>query len=168
MNKKYGWTEKGIVGMIFIPLGLIFLIVGAVVAGIGAIEPDERTAFLICFAGGGAVFFLIGLLLLFLDLRRRRLQREAYESGYCVMGKVAGTRPITRVNMMGTHPRVVEVHYTDPDTGTVHVYDSRYLYIHVDDLLTRDEVPVFLNRNDYRVGFVDIDAVMPKVEVHRL
>ena len=166
MNKKYGWTEKGIIGFILAPLGAIFLIVGATVLRAGAIEPDERVAFLIGFVGLGAVLFLAGLALLCLDLRRRRRQREAYESGNYVMGRVAGTRVITRVNMPGGHPIVVEVHYTDPDTGTVHVYYSRYLYVHVDDLLTGDEVPVYLARNDNSVGFVDIDAVLPKIEVH--
>ena len=166
MNKKYGWTEKGIIGFIFAPLGLIFLIVGAAVLRAGAIEPDERVAFLVGFVGLGAVLFLVGLVLLWIDLRRRRLQREAYESGNYVMGKVAGTRVITRVNMPGGHPVVVEVHWTDPDTGTVHVYYSRYLYINVDDLLTSDEVPVYLSRNDNSVGFVDIDAVLPRIEVH--
>ena len=64
------------------------------------------------------------------------------------------------------HPSVVEVHYTDPDTGTVHVYYSRYLYVNVGDMLTGEEVPVYLDR-DSGTGFVDIDAVLPKIEVHR-
>lgn len=165
--KKYGWTEKGILGLIFTPLGLIFLIVGVAVTRSGAVEPDERLAFLICFVGMGAAFFLAGLILLGLDLRRRARQRAAYEGGHFVMGKIAGTKVHTGVNMFGTHPRSVEVHYTDPDTGVVHVYDSRYFYIHVEDLLTGDEVPVYIDRGDDWVGFVDIDAVLPKVEVHR-
>jgi hypothetical protein len=61
---------------------------------------------------------------------------------------------------------VVEVHYTDPDTGTVHVFYSRYLYINAKRLLTSYEVPVYMDREDKRVGFVDIDAVLPKIEVH--
>lgn len=163
--KKYGWTEKGILGFVFTPLGLIFLIVGAVVTHFDAVAPDERLAFLISFVGVGAVFFLVGLVLLFLDLRRRRRQRSAFEGGHYVMGKVVGFKTITRVNMGWTHPVVVEVHYTDPDTGTVHVYYSRYLYVNVADLLTGDEVPVYLDR-DSGIGFVDIDAVLPRIEVH--
>jgi len=69
---------------------------------------------------------------------------------------------------------VVEVHWTDPDTGTVYVFHSRYLYVNVEPLLTGDalkdslrfEVPVYLDRGDVRVGFVDIDAVLPRIEVH--
>ena len=163
--KRYGWTEKGIVGLIFAPIGLVFLVVGLLFnAQLQA--PEERLVFLICFAGMGGAFLAVGLILLGLELWRRKRQRDAYEGGYHVMGKVAGCRVNTRVNLNGTHPMVVEVHVTDPDTGTVHVFHSRYLYVNVEPLLTADEVPVYLNREDGRVGFVDIDAILPRIEVH--
>ncbi len=171
--KRYGWTEKGIIGGIFAPFGLIFLVVGLLFNG-SVQASDERLAFLICFVGIGGVFLAVGLVLLGMELRRRARQRAAYEGGYCVMGRVAGCRVNTRVNVNGTHPMVVEVHWTDPDTGTVHVFYSRNLYFNVEPLLTgnalkdslRFEVPVYLDRGDKRVGFVDIDAVLPRIEVH--
>ena len=172
-KKRYGWTEKGIIGGIFALLGLIFLVVGLLFnAHIRA--PDERLVFLICFAGIGCVFLTVGLILLGMELWRRAKQRAAYEGGYYVMGRVAGCRVNTRVNVNGTHPMVVEVHWTDPDTGTVHVFHSRYLYVNVEPLLNgvdqkdspRVAVPVYLDRGDRRVGFVDIDAVLPRIEVH--
>ena len=164
--KKYGWTEKGIVGVIFIPIGLIFLVVGAIVTRTEAVEPDERLVFLISFVGVGAVLFCVGMVLLMVDILRRKRQKAAYEGGHFVMGKIAGIRTITQVNLPSGHPVVVEVHYTDPDTGTVHVYYSRYLYVNVGDMLAGEVVPVYLDRNS-GVGFVDIDAVLPKIEVHR-
>jgi len=33
-------------------------------------------------------------------------------------------------------------------------------------LLTGVAVPVYLDRGDRRVGFVDIDAVLPRIEVY--
>ena len=166
-NKKYGWTEKGILGFIFTPLGALFVIIGVVMLKVGAVDPEERIAFLISFVGVGAAFFLVGAVLLLIDLRRRRRLRAAFEGGYCVTGVVAGYKANTRVNMMGSHPIMVEAHYTDPDTGVVHVYYSRYLYVNVSDLLTSGEVPIYIDRNDNRVGFVDIDAILPTIEVHR-
>ena len=165
-RKKYGWTEKGIVGFIFMPLGLIFLIVGAIIVASHSVDAEGRLAFLICFVGMGAVFLLIGLVLLLIDIRRRRRWRKAYEGGFHVMGKVADIRTNTRVNVNGTHPSAVEVHYTDPDTDIVHVYFSRYLYVNVADLLKSDEVPVYIDRDDSRFGFVDIDAVLPEMRIH--
>ena len=164
-KKKYGWTEKGIIGFIFIPMGLIFLIVYAIIEQAGAADAYERLAFMISFGGIGAAFFLIGVVLLYLDLRRRRKQRMAYEGGYKVMAKIAGVKSNNHVNMNGTHPVRVECHYTDGDVA--HVYYSRYLYVNVADLLTADEVPVYLDRMDDSVGFVDIDAVLPSIKVHK-
>lgn len=89
--KKYGWTEKGIIGLIFTPLGLIFLAVGAIATRAGAVDPEERLAFLISFVGVGAVFFVVGLILLALDLRRRSRQRAAFEGGQ--YGDGQGCRP---------------------------------------------------------------------------
>ena len=67
--KQYGWTEKGIIGGIFAPLGLIFLVVGLLFnAHIRA--PDERLAFLVCFVGIGGVFLAVGLILLGMEMRR--------------------------------------------------------------------------------------------------
>lgn len=167
MERKYGWTEKGIIGFIFSPMGLLFLVLGLTLSQTSAVAPEERLAFMICFVGMGAAFMLAGLALLFMDLRRRRKQRTAYEGGYHVMAKIAGFKENYRVNLMGRHPVMVECHYADPDTGTVHVYYSRYLYIDVGDLLKSDEVPVYIDRGDDRVGFVDIDAVLPEIRVHR-
>ena len=166
-KRKYGWTEKGILGFIFSPLGLVFLAVGIAVVQSDTLDAEERLAFLICFVGVGALFLLTGAVLLLMDLRRRAAQRAAYEGGHYVMGKVAGYRTNERVNMNGSHPVTVEVHYADPDTGVVHVYYSRYLYVNVGDLLLSDEVPVYLNRGDSRIGFVDIDAVLPTIEIHK-
>ena len=167
-RKKYGWTAKGILSLVFLPMGLLFLPLGVGLwsAGVGD-DPEDPLIFLLVFGGMGALFLLAGLILLLLDLRRRHLLRRAYEGGYSVQAKIAGMKDITSVNMNGGHPSQLECHWTDPATGVVHVYYSRYLYHHVTDLLTSDEVPVYIDRMDERIGFVDIDAVLPEIRVHR-
>lgn len=167
-RKKYGWTVKGLLGMIFGPLGFLFLVLGVLLWYFKAGEnPDDPQIFLFVFGGEGAAFFLVGMGLLLADLRRRALLRRAYEGGYYVMAKIAGVSAQRHVTMNGRNPSQVECHYTDPSTGVAHVYYSRYLYISVEDLLLSDEVPVYIDRMDDRVGFVDIDAVLPKMKVHR-
>ncbi|MBR1707829.1 MAG: hypothetical protein IJ719_03230 [Clostridia bacterium] len=167
-RKKYGWTAKGIVGMIFTPIGLLFLPLGLLLWHVNVTgDPRDSLVFLIAFGGVGAVFLLLGLALLFADLRRRHLQRRAYEGGYYVMAHIARASVQRNVNLNGSNPLVIECHYTDPDTGIAHVYYSRYLYTDVTDLLTSDEVPVYIDRMDDRVGFVDIDAVLPKIQIHK-
>jgi len=167
-HKKYGWTVRGLLGMIFSPLGFLFLVMGVLFWYFRVGEkPEEPWIFLYVFGGMGAAFFLAGMVLLLTDVHRRALLRRAYEGGYYVMAKIAGSHVQRNVDMNGRNPYVVECHYTDPATGTVHIYYSRYLYIHVEDLLQAQEVPVYLDRMNDRVGFVDIDAVLPQVEVHR-
>lgn len=166
-KKKYGWTALGIVGMIFLPMGLVFLPLGIALwyAKAGR-QPEDPQIFLYVFGGLGLVFLLAALVLTGLELRRRALLRRAYEGGNFVMAKIAGVQARNNVNMNGRHPVVVEAHYTDPATGIAHIWYSRYLYMDVSDLLTSDEVPVYIDRTDSNIGFVDIDAVLPQIRVH--
>ena len=165
-RKKYGWTVKGILGIVFSPMGFLFLVLGLSFwyYKVGS-DPGDPQIFLYVFGGMGAAFFLVGLGLLLADVRRRALQRRAYEGGYYVMAKIAGVHTQKNVNMNGMNPVVVECHYQDP-SGVVHIYRSRYLYMHVDGLLQSDQVPVYIDRMNEDVGFVDIDAVLPAIKVH--
>ncbi len=166
-KKKYGWTEKGILGLVFAPMGLMFALIALLVDRSGQLTGEERLAFLLCFYIMGGAFLLTGGILLALELRRRAMQRSAYEGGYHVMATIAGLQQNQHVNMGTSHPTVVECHWTDPATGVTHVYFSRYLYIHVSDLLTGAEVPVYMDRMDPSRYYVDIDAVLPEIAVHR-
>ena len=167
-HKKFGWTVKGILGFIFAPLGFFFLVMGVLFwyFRIGE-DPEDPWIFLYVFGGIGGAFFFAGLVMLLSDLRRRTQLRRAYEGGYYVLARIAGVSQQKNVNMNGKCPNVVECHYTDPATGIVHIYYSRYLYIDVDDLLRSDQVPVYIDRMNERIGFVDIDAVLPTIQVHR-
>lgn len=168
MDRKLGWTEKGIIGMVFLPIGALFMALGLILYAVKAgDDPKDPLIFLCVFGGMGLLFSLIGLILLECDFLRRRALLRALEGGECVMAKIVGIRQRTNINVNGTHPSVVECHYRSPDTGEMHVCFSRYLYFDPTDMLTADEVPVYLDRTNDKVAFVDIDAVLPKVVVHR-
>ena len=167
-KKKYGWTAWGILGFVFMPMGLIFLPIGlGLWFSKAGHNPEDPLVFLAVFGGIGAVFLFLGLAFLFVDLRRRARMRRAYESGNYVMAKITDVKVNTSVN--GTHgsPYVLECQYKDPDTGVVHIWYSRNLYMNVKELLASDEVPVYVDRTDYRIAFVDVDAILPEISVHR-
>ena len=167
-RKKYGWTAAGIVGFIFTPIGLLFAVLGTVLGKSASVtwqRPDDRGVFLACFCGIGGLFLLIGLVLLFLDFRRRHLLRRAYNGGNCVDAQILGVTVQGNVNMLNGHPHVVECAWTAP-SGVVHVYRSRYLYTDVTKLLKTETVPVYIDRDDENIGFVDIDAVLPEIRSH--
>ena len=168
MNRKLGWTEKGILGFIFSPLGAFFMALGGLLYMIEAgSEPADPLIFLCVFGGMGLVFFLLGLFFLSADIRRRNAMRRALDSGNYVMAKIVNTQKRTNVNTGGSNPTVVECHWVDPDTGETHVFFSRYLYFDPTDMFTSDEVPVYIDRMDKKAFFVDIDAVLPGIVIHR-
>ena len=167
-KKRYGWTALGIIGFIFTPIGLLFTVLGAVLGKAKSVTwkgPQDPIIFLAVFGGIGGLFLLLGLAFLFADFRRRRLLRRAYEGGNRVDATITGITEISNVNMVNGHPSVVECAYTDA-SGVVHIYRSRYLYNHVAKLLQSDTVPVYIDRDNENIGFVDIDAVMPEIRIH--
>ena len=169
MRVRYGWKACGIIGMTFIPMGLLFLVLGFVLGPNPSVEfdsPEERKIFLAIFCGIGGIFLLAGLILLFIDLRRRYLLRRAYEGGNKVDAVFTGMVFQRSVNTVYGAPRMAECAWTDPN-GVVHIYRSRYLYTDVSKLLTSDTVPVYVDRYNEDIGFVDIDAALPEIRIHR-
>lgn len=159
-RKKYGWTVKGILGMVFSPMGLFFLVMGLILWYFKAgRKPEDPQIFLYVFGGMGAAFFLGGLGLLMADVRRRALQRRAYEGGYYVTGKIVGVKTQKNVTLNGVHPVVVECRYQDPSSGDERICRSRYLYGNVDGRLLSDAVPVYIDRMNDKAAYADIDAV---------
>ncbi len=168
MRKKLGWTAYGIAGFILIPMGLLFAVVGTIPVLIPSASwdhPDDPVVFMYVFAGVGGLFLILGLIFLLVDVHRRRLLRRAYDIGTCVNAEIIGISTQNSVNMINGHPRVIECAYTDP-AGVVHIYRSRYLYTDVTKMLKADTVPVYIDRFNENIGFVDIDAVLPEIRIH--
>ena len=168
MKKKMGWTAFGIVGFIFTPMGALFLLLGALMRNSKAVSwqsTDDPVIFQAVFGGLGLLFAAAGLVFLFLDLRRRMLQRRAYNEGTCVEAEILGTTTISNMNTLNGHPCMLECAWTDAN-GVVHVYKSRYLYTNVSKLLKSKTVPVYIDRYNENIGFVDVDAVLPEIRVH--
>ena len=168
MRRKMSWTVKGIIGFIFAPMGLLFVLIGWFVGkslNFSWEYANDSVIFQSVFCGIGGLFLIIGIALLAADLWRRHLLQRAYDGGNCVEADIIGVRAQNNVNMNGRHPCVVEAAYTDP-SGVVHVYRSRYLYIDVTNLLTSKTVPVYIDRFNENIGLVDIDAVLPEIRIH--
>ena len=167
-RKKMGWTVYGILGFVFAPMGLLFAIIGIVVWQAKSVSwqhPDDPVVFISVFGGIGGLFLILGLVFLLADVRRRRLQQRAYDGGNCVEAQILGVVTQRNVNTPYGQPRMIEAAWTDPN-GVVHVYRSRYLRSDVTKLLKSDTVPVYIDRYNENVGFVDIDAVLPEIRYH--
>ena len=102
MRRKMGWIVYGIIGFIFAPIGFLFLTIGLAVGQSGSAHwkgSGDPIAFTAVFCGIGGLFFLLGLGFLAVDIRRRYLQRRAYDGGNCVDAQILGVATQRNVNM---------------------------------------------------------------------
>lgn len=185
-RKKMGWTAFGLIGSIFTPIGLLFVTLGIVLGQIinaNWRSPKDPVIFTAVFCGVSGLFLVLGLVFLGLDLRRRYLLRRAYESGNCVEAEILGVVDARGGNMLSgrtpvlqaeasrreqaafSTPYVLEAAWTDAN-GVVHIYRSRYLRTNVVKLLKSNTVPVYIDRYNENIGFVDVDAVLPEICIH--
>ena len=169
---RAGWSAIGMVGLVFFPIGLIFLGIGL---GIGAAfysrsgfssRFSEMVFLPAIFVLMGLLFAVLGAIFLIIEIRRRRGIRRVFESGYSVKGTIAGYHPVMNVTINGRNPYVLEIHVHHQDTGTMDVYQSRYLSFVPDEELMGREVDVYIDRMGGKDYYVDIDAILPKVIVH--
>ena len=157
--KKFGWTVWGLVGFIFAPIGLLFLLIGLLVNPVGPfLSSGDMVLFTYTFIGMGLLFLSLGLTFLYFDLRRRHRLRQAYYSGYFIDAKILAVRENLHVTVNGRHPFVIECAYTDA-YGAEHLYKSRNLYSFPGEDLIGKTVPVYVDRTNEDIGFVDTDAI---------
>ena len=157
--KRFGWTVSGIVGLIFAPIGFLFLLIGLLAGSVGSFHVDgDWMMFRYVFIGMGSLFLLLGLGFLFHDLQRRHRLRQAFYSGNYVDAKIVAVKEIGNVRVNGRHPVVIECSWTDT-YGKEHRYQSRYLYSSPREDLIGKTVPVYIDRMNEDTGFVDVDAI---------
>lgn len=162
--KKFGWTVWGILGFVFAPIGLLFLLIGGMVSPVSSSfqSMDGPAVFRYTFCGMGGLFFLLGAGFLFRDLRRRYRLRQAFYGGYMVDARITAVREIRNANRNGSHPFVIECVCTD-SSGEEHVYRSRYLYKDPGRMLTGTTIPVYVDRMNGKIGFVDVESIIDRL-----
>ena len=158
--KKFGWTVWGIVGLVFAPIGLIFLPIGLLAGYSDSFRVSgDLTMFKSVFIAMGALFLLLGLGFLAHDLLRRYRLRQAYNSGNYVDARIVSVEKVRNVRVNGRHPFVIECSYTDA-YGKEHRYTSRYLYSRPQADLIGKTIPVYVDRMNESIGFVDVDSIL--------
>lgn len=167
---KYALNALDIIGMIFAPLGAVLIAVGRMITAIAESHPENTTGdprlFFWIFGGIGAVFLLLGLIFLALMFRRRSIQRRIFAEGNYIMAAVTSVQPNYNVCVNGKHPYVAECSYTDPETGVLHLFRSRNIYFDPTSILMDANVPVYIERGNFRHYYVDVDALLPEVQKH--
>ena len=178
--KKFGLEMDSAMGGILMIAGTAVTFLGIVVAIVDQIsgniglEGVMLLLFLLFFIGPGLTLIFIGRRKFLKDKVRVDGLREAYENNRCIMADIVGIHLTTSSqetsnNMFtGVHYREhynVECRYMDA-AGVTHIYYSPALYFDPTDLITAKQVPIYIDQNNEKNFFVDIDQAMTQVKVH--
>lgn len=167
---KFSLSATDIIGLIFAPMGLVFIIIGAVItvsAGSGKVQVDgDPKLFIAIFGGIGALFFILGGIFLALMIRRRSIHNRLFSQGCYVLAQVTSVLPNYSIRVNGRCPYIAECSYTDPNTGVLHIFRSRNIYFDPTAIAMDAMVPVYVDPDNFRHYYVDIDSVLPEVQRH--
>ena len=174
--KKFGLGMRGIMGGILMIVGSVVTVLGLVVAVVDRVTGNfGLVGVLLVFIGTGLVALFSGLRMFLRDKKKTDGLREAYENNRCIMADIVGIREETSSKPSGDNMftgvsyrnyYVIECHYKDPVTGTTHIYYSPALYYDPNGLIIAKQVPVYIDRDDEKNFFVDIDKALAPVELH--
>lgn len=163
---KVGINAIFMVGLIFTIIGAIFLVVG-IALGIGLRRELglDAIVFLFSFGGMGSLFFVMGLGFLIALGNKKRTAQRLLNNGNYVIAEIFDILQNYNVSVNARHPFVVSCKYEAID-GTVHIFKSRYLYFNPEPLLKNNVVRVYVDNDNFKKYYVDIDEVLPTIVEH--
>ena len=163
-KSKTGLSALLIVGSIFTILGAVFLATGVIMYY--ALKEDEGAIlFLLIFGGIGLLFFVLGVIFLIVELKKKLRNDKLLGAGNYVMAEVLEVTLNYNVAVNRRHPYIVRCRYQDM-YGNVHIFKSRDLFFDPTDLLKDRMVKVYVDGENYKHYYVDIDGVLPNVIEH--
>ena len=152
-----------IIGIVFSFMGAIFLLTGTIIY----CQLDERDAipFLLIFGGIGLLFLVIGLIFLIIEIRKKTWNTKLLRSGNYIMAEISEVRMNYAVNVNGRYPFIVVCRYQDM-LGNVHMFKSRNLYFDPSGLFKDQNVKVYVDGEEFKHYYVDIDEILPNIIEH--
>lgn len=161
-------AKIGFDGMLIV--GIVFAIVGPILIAVGisvflAVHGEGNIIFLSVYGSMGLIFLAIGLVFLVIKIRRKQRCNRLLQSGSYIMAEIVETKINYNVRINGKSPYVVECQYWDM-AGNVHIFKSRCLYFNPESLFKDRMVRVYVEGDNYKNYYVDIDEVLPRVIRH--
>ena len=160
---KRGLSAMMIVGTVFTVLGAIFLIVGIYL--FANTSGDEAKIFLLVFGIMGIIFLIPGIICLVYEITKRNRQKKLLENGNYVTAEFFDVEMNYSINVNSRHPYIARFRYQDAQ-GNVHIFKSRNLFINPETMMKDNMVKVYVDGENYKYYYVDIDEIMPKVYEH--
>ena len=163
-KSKTGPSALLIVGSVFTIVGASFLAIGLIIYY--ALKEEERVIlFLLIYGGIGLLFFVLGLIFLIVVAGKKARSDKLLNAGNYVMAQIMEVSLNYNVTVNRRHPYIVRCRYQDM-YGNVHIFKSRDLFFNPTDLLKDRMVKVYVDGENYKHYYVDIDGVLPNVIEH--
>ena len=159
---KVNFGAGSIIGIVFSVIGAVFLTVGLTV-GRFSTDPDAATLNLIFTALGGC-FLCAGIGCWAAIISRKRQAARLIAGGRYIWGQITELVPNYSVQVNGRYPRIAIVRYEDG--SGIHIFRSRNLYRYPDASVIGRQVKVYIQNDQFRPYYVDIDPVLPRVIEH--
>lgn len=147
----------------------IFLGIGVLLAAVtvGVYAASHEKAVLVAIGVQAVVWLLIGGIGLGVVYGKVRRDRTLMETGNCVKAKVTEIYQDRSMNMNGRSPFRVSCQYTDEGTQTIYVFRSNPLWFDPTSNLTGATVDVYVDYNNFKKYYVNVESLMSgyRVEV---
>ena len=168
MDRRRRSYEPGplfVVGLVFLLFGISALLVALpVLLHVKNADPDIRFLPFI-FLGLGILFLIVGITCMTVLCRRRSRNEQLVKNGFYVTARVRDIYPNENVRINGRSPFVLECHYKDPTTGTVHVFKSENIMFYPIDAKDTD-IRVYVDPQNPDRYYVDTSNLTDSVIIH--
>lgn len=172
-----------LVGVIFAPIGLVFLIVGIAISthfytngayvtinGVYTYCPPGELSTPVLLFGGifgglGLIFFILGLILVVAGIKRKNLSKKLLDTGKHIVAKVSDVELDLAVRVNRRHPFVIICEYEDIYSGKIHVFRSNDIMGNPGDIIG-ESINVYVDNDDWNKYYVDTDSFQSKYEYH--
>lgn len=156
-----------LMGMVFAGIGAVLALVGIVL--LFALKGADMELYwlpTVILCSVGVIFVALGIFFVLRERGKAQMADELKARGEAIQAEVTGVNLNYSVSLNGRHPYVVEASYRDPFSGKVHVFRSRNLDFDPREYVQGKTVPVYCKGDDFSNYFMDIDAILPEVEIH--
>lgn len=161
---KTGASAILIIGWIFSAIGAVFLILGIIfLAQMNKAEAFKMLGF--TFGGTGLLFFLLGLIFLILYYTKKNKLKKIIENGYYIMAEISNIDMNYNVNVNGRCPYVIYARYQDMN-GCIHTFHSRNIFFYPAGMMKNNMVKIYTRPDNFKKYYMDIDEILPEVQMH--
>lgn len=153
-----------VIGLPFLALGIYFAIRLPWIIEYAEVNGDPRILPFVFILVGG-IFSAIGLAFLIWIIGKKKNIRKVIQGGYSVNAVISEVSINYNLEINGRNPYMIVCQYQDPQTAILHIFKSGNIMFFPGDLTGR-MIRVFVEPGNFNHYYVDVDSVLPQVEMH--